>query len=62
VPHLGGIDPVPVRAFILREQEIDRRRCRAAVRIGARVAECLAKMPAFRMRLEIQQADDVGGG
>src|SRR5262249_56277024 len=43
-------------------QEIDRRRCRARAVHGARVAEGLAIMSAFGMRLEIEQAHDLGGG
>jgi hypothetical protein len=31
VPDLDGIDTMPVRAFAAREQEIDRRRCGAAI-------------------------------
>ena len=62
VPDLGRIDAMPVRSLALRQQEIDRGGSGAAVRIGARVAKRLAEMPAFRMRLQIEQADHVGGG
>src|SRR5579862_1034423 len=49
MPHLGGGDAMPVRAFAALEQKIDRGRCRVAKR--------LAEMAAFRMRLEIKEAN-----
>ena len=60
VPHLDRIDTMPARALAACHQEIDRRRGGAAV-LDARIAERFAKLPAFRMRFEIEQADDLGG-
>jgi len=62
VPGLGRIDPVPVRALAARQQKIDRGRCRAPAFDGPRVTKRLAEMPALGMRLEIEQADHLGGG
>jgi len=61
VPHLGGIDPVPVRALAARQQEIDRGRGRAAAVDAPGVAESLAEMSALGMRLEIEAANYIGG-
>ncbi len=61
VPDLDGVDAVPVRALAARQQEIDRGRGGAAVD-HAGIAEGLAVVAAFGMRLEIERADDVGGG
>src|SRR6202158_4157746 len=61
VPDLDRVDAVPVRALAARQQEQDRGRSGAAVdRAG--IAEGLAVVPAFRMRLEIERTDDIGGG
>src|SRR5581483_3633644 len=60
VPDLDGVDAVPVRALAAGQQEQDGGRSGAAV-MAARVAEGLAVMPAFGMRLEPQLADDIGG-
>src|SRR5262249_43722287 len=61
VPDLDRIDAVPVRALACREQKVDRRR-RGAAADAARITKRLAEMSAFRMRLQVEQADDVGGG
>jgi hypothetical protein len=61
VPDFGGIDAVPLRAFPAREQKINRgRRGTAAIDL-AYIAEDLAEMSTLRMRLQIQQSDDLGG-
>lgn len=62
MPDLDRVDAMPVRAFAAREQEIDRGRNGASIRIEARVAKSFAKMPAFGMRLEVKPRHDVGGG
>ena len=51
MPGLDRIDPVPVRAFSARQQEIDRGGERASAAIDARIAKGFAIMPAFGMRL-----------
>jgi hypothetical protein len=61
MPCLDRIDPVPVRALTARKQEIDRGRYRACAVHGPGVAKRLAKMPAFGVRPELEQANDVGG-
>src|SRR5262249_53739031 len=58
VPDFGGVDAVPVRALATRQQEIDRGRMRAAVRAG--VAVRFHEVAALGMRLEAEQADDLG--
>src|SRR5262249_37354302 len=60
VPGLDRIDAMPVRAFATRQQEIDRGRIGASLRVVALVAKRLAIMPAFRMRLQLEPRDDVG--
>jgi hypothetical protein len=65
MPHLGSIDPVPARHLAGAEQEINGGGGRAD-RIGARgdgrrVAKRLAITAAFRVRREIEQADDLIG-
>jgi hypothetical protein len=60
VPDLDRVDAVPVRALTAREQEIDGGGEDPSID-RARVAERLAIVPTFRMRLERQQADHVGG-
>src|ERR1700722_595237 len=62
MPDFDRIDAVPVRAFAARQQKIDRGRCRASALDLARVAKHLTEMPAFRMRFQIEQPDDVAGG
>ncbi len=57
VPHLGRIDPVPARDLACPQQEVDGgggRAVRCASASG--VAERLAIMPAFWMRLEAEQS------
>ena len=54
------IDTMPARHLARLEQEIDRRGMRAAQRIGG-IAKTFAEMPAFRMRLQIQQGDEAIG-
>ncbi len=60
MPDFGGINAMPVRALAARQQKIDRGRSGAAVDLP-RIAERLAEMTAFRMRLELEQPDDVAG-
>ena len=62
MPGLDRIDPVPVRALAACEQEIDRGGCRACAVHYSGVAKRLAKMPALGVRLEVEEADDIGGG
>src|SRR6266404_1400891 len=62
MPDLLRVDAMPVRALAARQQEIDRGRQRASVRVEAGVAKRLAIVPAFRMRLQFEPRDDVGGG
>src|SRR5258707_214229 len=50
VPDLDRVDSMPVRAFAAGEQEQDRGRGGAAVDLAG-IAESLAVMPAFRVRL-----------
>src|SRR5712691_225401 len=54
---LDRIDAMPVRALAARQQEIDRGRGGARTVDRAWVAEGLAKMAAFGMRLELEQRD-----
>src|SRR5712671_2648423 len=61
MPHLGRVDAMPMGALAAGEQEIDRSRGRASVACRALVAEGLAEMPAFGMRPQVEQPDDVGG-
>src|SRR5882757_5677413 len=61
MPDLDRIDAMPVRTLAARQQEIDRGRPRTAAGIGAGIAKRLAIMPAFRMRLEFEPRDDLGG-
>src|SRR5579862_4210348 len=49
MPHLGGVDAVPMRALAALEQKIDRG--------GCRIAKRLAEMTALRMRLKIKEAN-----
>jgi len=51
MPDLDGIDAVPVRALLARQQEIDRCRSRASVGVGTRIVKGFAIMAAFGMRL-----------
>jgi len=60
VPDLDRIDAMPVRALPARQQVIDRGRVRALALVSA-IAECFAEMSALGMRLQPQQADDIGG-
>src|SRR5437899_1426619 len=61
MPDLHRVDAMPVRAFAVRQQEIDRGRSRASIGVHALVAKRFAIMAAFRMRLEVQPRDDIGG-
>src|SRR5262249_27414147 len=61
-PSLDRIDLVPVRALAAREQKIGHGRGRARAIHLTGVAERFAKMSAFGMRLEVEQADQLGGG
>src|SRR5580698_11406909 len=61
MPRLNRVDPMPVRALAACQQKINRRRSSAAVN-GVTIAKRLAEMPAFRMRFQIKQPDDVTGG
>src|SRR4051794_1914894 len=60
MPDFYRVDAVPVRALAARQQEIDRGRKRASIRIEARVAKSFAKMSALGMRLERKPRDDFG--
>src|SRR6056297_405116 len=62
VPDLGGIDAMPFGDFAETQQIIDRGRDRAPVRISEWIAEGLAEIAAFRMRLQIKPRDHVFGG
>src|SRR5438876_7412859 len=62
MPDLHRIDAMPVRALAPRQQEMDCGGQRTSVGVDASVAKCLAVMPAFRMRLQVEPRDDVGGG
>src|SRR5262249_8729145 len=61
MPDLHRIDAMPTRMLPERKQEIDRGRGRSAAIDRAGIAEGLAEMPAFGVRLEIKETDDVGG-
>jgi len=61
-PGFDRIDLVPVRALAAREQIIGHGRGRACAIHLPGVAERFAKMPAFGVRLEVEQADHLGGG
>jgi hypothetical protein len=61
MPGLDRIDAVPVRALATREQKINSSRSRATLD-EPRVAKAFSVMPALGMRLQIEQADYVGGG
>ena len=64
VPHLGGIDPVPVRALAPRQQEIDGCRSRLAAGLGeaAGGAVGLTKEPTFqRLWLEAERGNESFG-
>ncbi len=62
VPHLDRVDAVPMRALAARQQEIDRGRTQCARRRRMRSSrKRLAIMPAFRMRLQVEPRDDLGG-
>src|SRR5262245_10952582 len=56
------IDLVPVRALAAREQKQRHRGRRASAVHLTGIAERFAKMSAFGMRLEVEQADQLGGG
>jgi hypothetical protein len=73
MPDFDCIDAMPMRTLATREQKIDRRgdracrpyptlaRKRRRKRDGG-VAKGFAVMPTFRMRLQIQNPDHIGGG
>ncbi len=58
MPDLGRIDPVPMRDLTRLQQEIDRRRRRAAGLAPRGIAKRLAVEAALGVRPQIQQADD----
>src|SRR6266852_9245909 len=62
MPDLHRIDAMPVRAFAPRQQEMDRGGQRTSAGVDASIAKSLAIMPAFRMRLQLEPLNDVGGG
>ncbi len=65
MPDFDRVDAMPMRALAARQQKVDRGRRRAPIvrSVGwRRIAKRLAEMPAFRMRLEIEQPDHVGRG
>ena len=55
MPDLDRIDAMPMRSLAARQQEIDRGRGRASLGVHIGIAERLAIMPAFRMRLQVEQ-------
>src|SRR5690349_6965889 len=59
---LHRIDAMPMRTLAASEQEIDRGRARSSARILIIIAKRLAIMAAFRMRLQLELRDDLGGG
>src|SRR5215468_10837427 len=65
VPDLRRVEVMPVRALARAEQEIDRGRNAtfglARPQGSCRIAEGLAIMSPLRMRLEVEQADDLAG-
>src|SRR6266566_3611942 len=62
MPDLHRIDAMPVRTLAPRQQEMDCGGQRTSVGVDASVAKRLAIMPAFRVRLQLEPRDDVGGG
>src|SRR5215216_6441294 len=60
MPDLGGVDAVPARTLAARQQEINRRRSGARTIHDLGVAKGLAKVPAFRVRLQSEQPHDIG--
>src|SRR5919197_1268653 len=61
MPGLDRIDAMPVRALATCQQEVDCGRSRASGGVHVFIAKRLAIVPAFRMRLEVEPCDDVGG-
>src|SRR5258705_4053652 len=61
MPDLHRIDAMPVRALAPRQQEMDLGGQRTSRGGDTIVAKRLAKMPAFRMRLQREPPDDAGG-
>ena len=62
MPDFDRIDAVPVRTLAARQQKIDRSGCRTVTIDLPDIAKRFAEMPAFRMRFQIEQPDDVGRG
>ena len=62
MPDLDSIDAMPMGPLIARQQEIDRSRARTSIGVAARVTKRFAIMAAFRMRLEAEPGDEIGGG
>ena len=62
VPDFDRIDPVPMRALAARQEKIDRGRDGTSAVHRFAISKSLAVVPAFRMWLEIQKPDDLGGG
>ena len=61
VPDFDRIDAVPMRALAARQQEVDCRRRRAVIADGVGIAKCLAEVPAFGMRPQVEKPDHVVG-
>jgi hypothetical protein len=57
MPDLDRIDAMPVRSLACLQEKVDRGRVRSAIRAWF-VSKHLAKVPALRMRLKTQEADD----
>src|SRR5262249_28042248 len=62
VPDFDRVDPVPVRALAARQEKIDCGRDGTGAVHRFAIPKSLPVVPAFRMRLEIQKPDDLGGG
>src|SRR5262249_14272945 len=60
MPTFGSVHPVPMRMLAAREQKVDRGRGGPLSVHQLRVAEDLAEVAAFRVRLQFKQLDDFG--
>lgn len=62
MPDFGGVDLMPARNLAGIEKIINQRRDGPPPRIPRRIAKGLTEKAALWMRLQIEQADDFGGG
>src|SRR6202040_4138348 len=62
MPDLRGIDLVPARNLTGGEKKINQRRDGPDPRVPRRIAKGLTERAALWMRLQIEHADDFGGG